>query len=95
MYVHAIVYMQWREFTCVGCRDISNNITICVLVTQHVAMLSEWDDGPIHPSVVRATRPTKQQNRISRSCTEVCSRTSTSLPTRPTLASLHALTVLP
>ena len=59
----------------VGCRDISNNIAIWILVAQHVAMLSGWNDGPIHPSVVRATRPTVQQNRISRSYTEVCSTT--------------------
>ena len=65
-----------------GCRDISNNITICVLVAQHVAMLSGWDDDPIRPSVVRATHPTIQQNRIRRSYTEVCSTTSTSRPTR-------------
>ena len=51
-----------------------------------LAMLGGLDDGPIHPLVVRATRPTIQQNRIRRSCTEVCSASSTCRPTRPTLA---------
>ena len=81
---------------CVGCRDISNNTAICALVTQHVAMLSGWNDGPIHPSVVRTTRPTIKQNRIRRSYIEVAMSSDTSLPfchcTRAFV--LTALTVL-